>query len=181
MHRKERGFSLPETLLALTACIGLLSLLWLVSSTSLGLTLVSFKTGSMSPTMPTDTVALTVPTPAGEIEVGDVITVQRAGELPITHRVTAIESGTDSAERLLTLRGDANDDDDALPYEVSEAGRVVAWIPGAAPLMSLMTQPSALGLLVIVVGALLIWALFPEKGAYTSTARTGRAAHRRTA
>ena len=49
-----------------------------------------FKTGSMSPTITAGSVALVREIPASEINVGDVVTVDREDALPVTHRVTSI-------------------------------------------------------------------------------------------
>src|SRR5699024_9758793 len=109
-----------------------------------GATLITFRTGSMAPTMPQGALAVTVPVRASELEVGDVITVQRAGEtMPVTHRIIEIEPVQQRAAhaadiraaapglgapdlssphaRQITMQGDDNTTADHLPYALTDA------------------------------------------------------------
>ena len=77
----------------------------------MGITLMMFSTGSMSPTIPAGSVAIVQEGPASEIEVGDVVTVDLGDLLPVTHRVTSVEPGAVDDQRIITMRGDANEQD----------------------------------------------------------------------
>ncbi len=69
---------------------------WSGSRFFFNVTLMMFKTGSMSPTIPAGSVALVREIPASEIQVGDVVTVARPDALPVTHRVTSVADGPTS-------------------------------------------------------------------------------------
>lgn len=123
-------------------------------------TLIMFKTGSMEPTIPTGSLAVVHQIPASEIEVGDVVTVDRAGELPVTHRVTSV-SGS-GATRTITMRGDANPTDDSAPYVVSTVRIVWLSFPGWANIVVLFSNPVVLGALTLGATTLVTWAFWPR-------------------
>ena len=103
-----------------TACVVLVPLAFFFD-----ISLILFKTGSMGPTIPAGSMAVVREIPASEVHVGDVITVDRTPLPPITHRVVDIANGG-GPTRLLTLRGDANETNDAAPHAVSHV-RLVEW------------------------------------------------------
>jgi len=111
------------------------------------LSFVEFRSGSMAPEYPTGTVALVRDVPASDVHVGDVVTVDRAGQLPITHRVVAAATGRDGITTL-RLRGDANAAADPKPYRVSDVRLVEASMPDASRTVAIV------GGVVIVVGLL---------------------------
>ncbi len=87
------GRLVRDILLAAAAVGGAACLVFALLAFTGGYSLMMFKTGSMSPTIPAGSVALVQRIPASEIVVGDVVTVDRAGTLPITHRVTSVGEG----------------------------------------------------------------------------------------
>ena len=123
-------------------------------------TLIMFKTGSMSPTIPTGSLALVREIPASEIQVGDVVTVEREGALPVTHRVTSVAGS--GAARQITLRGDANAVDDPAPYEVTSVRLVIASVPQLAYAVVWMSNPFVLGGIAIAAGLLVTWSFWPH-------------------
>lgn len=158
---------------------------WFAFSALSGATLITFRTGSMSPTMPQGALAVSLPVSASEIEVGDVITVQRAGEsLPVTHRVVKIGEIEDRAAnaadiraaapgagppdlsspgaREIVMQGDDNDTPDHLPYAITDARRVVFSLPFVGTILMMLQTPIATGALVVLVGALVVWAFWPK-------------------
>lgn len=158
---------------------------WFAFSALSGATLITFRTGSMSPTMPQGALAVSLPVSASEIEVGDVITVQRAGEsLPVTHRVVKIgeieDRSANAADiraaapgagppdlsspgaREIVMQGDDNDTPDHLPYAITDAHRVVFSLPFVGTILMLLQTPIATGALVVLVGALVVWAFWPK-------------------
>lgn len=136
---------------------------WVVFSTVTGATLLTFHTGSMSPTIPQGSLAIAVEVQAHEVEVGDVLTVQRGeGLFPVTHRVVEIRDRGTSARELI-LQGDDNRVPDARPYLVDEAHRVVVSVPRAGDVLARVLSPIGMTLLVAVAGALVMWALWPER------------------
>lgn len=152
----------------LVACVGVAGgvcvVAWLVAR-ALGLSLVVLTTGSMSPTIPAGGVAVTREVPADELMAGDVVTVPRPGaDLPVTHRVVAVDDVADGSEaRSLTLRGDANDTDDRAPYVVTEAERVVVSAPSGGALLAAVTSPTGRGAVVVLVGLCVVVAFWPTR------------------
>lgn len=168
--RAGRLLGMAATVLLIVAAIGLAC--WLVFSAATGATLITFRTGSMAPTMPQGSLAVSLPVDAAEIEIGDVVTVPRhADGVPVTHRVVEVR-GSDTAsaatplaqnERELVLKGDDNDTVDMRPYVVAEARRVLFAVPGMGAGITLLQSPPVMGALVIGAGALTAWAFWPRK------------------
>lgn len=145
---------------------------WFAFAATTGATLITFRTGSMAPTMPQGSVAVALPIAAADIAVGDVVTVQRAGEpLPVTHRVTEVRRAENASgdepmpagARELILKGDDNETVDFLPYLVTHAKRVVFAIPGAGNTLMLLQSPIGMGAMTIVAGGLATWAFWPKR------------------
>lgn len=162
-----------SALLSLAAIGGLVCIVFVVLAVVFHITLIMFKTGSMSPTIPTGSLAVVQEVAGSDIRVGDVVTVDRQGALPITHRVTsvtALEPGTVS----LTLRGDANPTEDPAPYVVSTARRVLFSVPGLAYAVAAMSNPIALGGITMGAAGIVTWAFWPreERGRGRRRART---------
>lgn len=148
----------------LLAIVGVVVACWFIFSLATGAQLIVFKTGSMSPTMPTGAAAIVMPVEAGELAVGDVVTVQSHGSsLPVTHRIVAIEpsDAADGAAQL-TLRGDANAENDHEPYVVTDAHRVVFSMPALGTIIGLAQTPIVMGVLVLVVAGLVVRAFWPQ-------------------
>lgn len=171
------------TTLIVVAALGLAC--WFVFSAVGGASLITFRTGSMSPTMPQGAVAVTVPVRAPDIAVGDVVTVQRAGEsTPVTHRVVEIGDIRPRAEneadlrasapgsgppdlssadaRQLVMQGDDNDTPDSLPYALTDARKVIFALPHAGAWLMALQTPAAMGALILLVGAFTVWAFWPR-------------------
>ncbi|MGO1266499.1 MAG: hypothetical protein ACTMIY_07705 [Microbacterium gubbeenense] len=72
-------------LLWLAAAAGLICIVLVILAYAANITLIMFRTGSMEPTIPAGSVAVVQQVDAAAASVGDVVTVDRAGELPITH------------------------------------------------------------------------------------------------
>ena len=169
MHRKGSPRRSPlavlgDALLTLlsiagAACIALVILGWVFD-----LSIMMFRTGSMSPTIPAGSIAVVRAIPATEIGEGDVVTVDRGeGTLPVTHRVTEIlETAGAGDEVTFTMRGDANDVDDPEPYTAAEVRRVMFSVPRAAQVVQWLGSPYVLGGLTLGATALVIWAFWPR-------------------
>lgn len=155
---------LADLLLWIAAIGGVVCIVLVVLAYTAGITLIMFKTGSMSPTIPAGSVAVVQRIPAAEVEVGDVVTVDREGELPVTHRVTTIVPGATDAERVITLKGDANATEDPFPYTVSSVRTVLFSIPGIATVIVAMGNPFVLGGITVAAAVLVVWAFWPRDG-----------------
>ncbi|UYP18327.1 signal peptidase I [Rhodococcus sp. Z13] len=139
-------------------CIGLV-----IAAFFFNISLILFKTGSMSPTIPQGSMSVVQRISADEIKVGDVVTVDREeGELPITHRVIAVYP-QGPGEALIEMKGDANPSPDPGPYRVTEVRKVLWSVPGAASILVWFSDPLILGALTIGAALLVLWAFWPRK------------------
>lgn len=154
--------------IAATLVVGAVLLLgaWFAYSAITGATLITFRTGSMAPTMPQGALAVALPVEAADIEVGDVVTVRRsASDMPVTHRVVEVREPQDpgSSARELVLKGDDNDAADFEPYTVEHARRVLVAVPGWGAALMLLQSPLGMGVLTLAAGALTAWAFWPAR------------------
>lgn len=154
---------LGEAVLWGAALLGALCIVLVLLAVTMNITLIMFRTGSMAPTIPAGSVAIVQRVPAADIAVGDVVTVDRSGELPVTHRVTSVSAGSLDGTRMITMRGDANAVDDPAPYEVSSVRMVLFSIPGIAHAIAALGDPLLLGGLTIAASLLVGWAFWPRK------------------
>jgi signal peptidase len=164
---RRRGLAkiVADVLLWIAAIGGVICIVLVILAYTAGITLIMFKTGSMSPTIPAGSVAVVQRIPASEIEIGDVVTVDRAGDLPVTHRVTSISDGPSPDERVITMKGDANAVADPAPYTVT-SGRIVLFsVPGIATVIVGMGNPFVLGGITIAAAVLVVWAFWPRERA----------------
>lgn len=184
-RRRARPGAIGDALLNVAALGGLACILLVILAVVADISLIMFKTGSMSPTIPAGSLAVVREIPAADVSVGDVLTVDRPGSLPVTHRVTSV-SGTGET-RTITMRGDANDFEDPSPYTISEARRVIFAIPGLAHVVVWFSNPWVLGALTLATSALVTWAFWPREprperasrgrhGVGDAAAKTGAAA-----
>jgi signal peptidase len=149
-----------DVLLWVASIGGVICILLVIAAVFLHITLIMFKTGSMEPTIPTGSLAVVHEIPASEIEVGQIVTVDRPGLLPITHRVTSVKGAGET--RTITLRGDANPTDDAAPYVVNSVREVWTWVPGWASVVVWFSNPLVLGGLTLGATGLVTWAFWPR-------------------
>ncbi|RMI07027.1 signal peptidase I [Cellulomonas triticagri] len=121
-----------DLLLDVGAVVGVLTVVVTVACVALGVRPAVVVSGSMRPEIPVGALTFARTVPAGSVEVGDVVTVPRVrADGLVTHRVVSTEPSEDVAGATrLELQGDANAQPDALPYEVADAGKVVAVVPG---------------------------------------------------
>lgn len=147
---------------SIAAASGVACMVLVVLALTAGITLIMFRTGSMSPSIPAGAVAVVQRVPASSIEIGDVVTVDRSGDLPVTHRVTSVEAGAEEGQRIITMRGDANADDDPFPYEVTSVRIVLFSVPRVATVIAGLGDPRVLGALTLAATVLVVWAFWPR-------------------
>lgn len=152
-----------DVLLTIAAIAGALCILGAVAAAVFHITLILFSTGSMSPTIPAGAVALVREIPAAEARVGDVVTVDRPGALPITHRIVSAQPLADGRVQLV-LRGDANAENDPSPYDVAHVRLVLASVPGGARVIAFFSNPFFLGGATLAATVLVAWAFWPRDG-----------------
>lgn len=165
-NRKGVGAWLGGALLNVLAALGVVCLVLVVLGFAFNVSIVMFKTGSMSPTIPAGSIAFVREIPAQEMEVGDVVTVDRGeSTLPVTHRVITIDDVDGSSGKVtFELRGDANDVKDPEPYTAETVRRVMFSVPGLAPLIQQWRNPFLLGGITIAASLLVVWAFWPRRG-----------------
>lgn len=158
-RRSRRAW--PNVVLAVLAGLGVTAFLTVLVTGLLGYRVALVSTGSMEPAMPAGSAALVHSVTADTVGLGDVVTVDREGALPIVHRVVAIHDPAERGDptRDLTLRGDANPVDDPAPYRVDHVGLVMAVLPGAAPVIDRLRTPWVLGAVLIAVAGVALFAL----------------------
>lgn len=160
VNRLRKGIA--EALLWLAAVAGLICIGLVILAYSMNISLILFRTGSMEPTIPPGSVAVVREIEAHEVEIGDVLTVEREGQLPVTHRVTSVVAGKDDAERVITMQGDANEAEDPYPYVITEASTTLFSIPGLAQPVHQLGNPLVLGSLTLGASLLVGWAFWPR-------------------
>ncbi|WP_245865362.1 signal peptidase I [Rhodococcoides kyotonense] len=127
------------------------------------ITLIMFKTGSMSPQIPAGSLAVVRQVPADSVGVGDVVTVDREGKLPVTHRIVAAETNSQSGITVLELKGDANADADPGLYQVTEVRKVLSSVPGLAHVVVYFSNPYVLGLITLSMATLVVVVFWPRE------------------
>ncbi|CAD5991079.1 S26 family signal peptidase [Agreia sp. COWG] len=153
-----------DAALALAALAGVAAIGWGVATLFFGFSLVTFATGSMAPTIPTGSIALVREVPASQLEIGQVVTLQRGGErLPITHRITDITPNPAVRDGfIISMQGDANAIPDVFPYYVKR-GKVVLWsAAGGQAVSDMIGSPVTLIAITAGAGALVLWAFWPR-------------------
>ncbi|MBP6684938.1 MAG: signal peptidase I [Leucobacter sp.] len=174
---RARG-AVGNALLNIAALGGLVCIVLVLLSAFFNVSLIMFKTGSMSPTIPAGSLAVVREIPAADVQVGDVLTVDRPGMLPVTHRVTSVAGSGQT--RTITMRGDANEAEDPAPYTVTEARLVLASVPNLARVVVWFSNPLVLGGLTIGASLLVTWAFWPRQPGGTVRGR-GHPRHSATA
>lgn len=161
MSRRNMRGRLGNALLNVAALGGTVCIVLVILAFFFQITLIMFKTGSMSPTIPAGSLAVVKKIPASGVKVGDVVTTDRASALPVTHRVTSVSPAEGGAAKI-TMRGDANPTDDPLPYEVQTV-RIVLWsAPELAYTVNAANNPLVLGGLTVVMAGVVTWAFWPR-------------------
>ncbi|CAN5468131.1 hypothetical protein BH10ACT7_BH10ACT7_20570 [soil metagenome] len=153
---------LREAALWVGAAIGTLCLGVAAAAVALGATPLVFRSGSMSPGIPTGSLAVAISTPAERLEVGDIVSVLW-DHTRVTHRLIGTGAIGDGTYRLQT-QGDANPMADARTVVVDRADRVVWSAPGLGFLVEAAGKPQTVFVVGVLVGALLILA-FRRPGA----------------
>lgn len=159
-----------ETALWIAAAVGLIAIALVICAYLFNTSIILFRTGSMEPTIPAGSAALVREIPASEVAVGDILTVDRPDSMPVTHRVTSIEPGDASNERVITMRGDANVSPDPAPYTITKARVLVGSIPGLANPINQLNNPYVLGGVTLAAALLVGWAFWPRNDPPSKTA-----------
>ncbi len=133
---------LRESALWTGALLGLFSLVAGVAVMGFGFTFLIFRSGSMGPEIPTGSLALARTVPAADLADGDVVSVLSVNGARVTHRL--VSSTVRGDEASLILQGDANATPDDEVYLATEAERVVASVPYAGYVLTVLLSPAGL-------------------------------------
>ncbi|MDF3284888.1 signal peptidase I [Gordonia sp. N1V] len=152
---------LENTIMNVLAAAGLVCIVLVIWAFVGNYSLIMFKTGSMSPTIPQGSLARVHQIPASEISVGDIVTVDRETGRPVTHRVTEVHPQADG-HALIAMKGDANPNPDPGMYRVAEVREVVWHAPGLAKGVVWLANPYVLGTITICASLLVLWAFWPR-------------------
>lgn len=152
-----------DVLVNITAVVGTVCIVATIAALFFGVNIAMFKTGSMAPTIPTGSAAVSVRIDADDAQPSDIVTVSRGeGKLPVTHRVVEVMPTGDGGAALI-LKGDANESNDPFPYQVQTVNRVVWSIPGLGTVLARMQQAPMLGVATVFAALLVTWAFWPRK------------------
>lgn len=151
-----------DWLLNILAVGGVVCIALVICAFAFNITLIMFKTGSMSPAIPTGSLAVVQKVSADSVQVGDVVTVDRPGELPVTHRVVTTNALPDSGAMYLELKGDANEYADQGLYQVDEVRKVLWSVPGLARVIVYFSNPYVLGGITLAMAALVVGVFWPR-------------------
>ena len=137
-----------------------------------GATPYTVLTGSMRPGLPPGTLIVVRPVDPKEIRTGDVVTYQLASGEPdvVTHRVVGV-SATAGGEQRFTLRGDANNTNDApiLPEQIR--GSLWYSLPLLGFVNSAITGQQRSWLTWLAIGGLLTYSVVMIVGAWRDKRR----------
>lgn len=172
-HRSGRGGTrrgravlgwLGEILLTVLAIFGVVCVAAVIAAWVFGVNIMMFKTGSMSPGIPAGSIALVREIPAEEAGTGDVVTVSRPGQLPITHRVISNEPDPENPPdgRIIEMKGDDNPLPDPFPYHVSEVQLLFWSQPGWGRVFAQLADPVTLGIVTMLAAVIVTWAFWPR-------------------
>ena len=134
------------------AIVGACCLVVLLASLLFGIRPLIFRSGSMSPTITTGSLAFAHRIPAGQVRVGDIVSVP-VGDTRVTHRVIKVTAADGAVS--LRLRGDANPTPDAQSYRVTTVEKVWFWIPGIGYAVAWLSRPPGIFVLVLYAAVLL--------------------------
>ncbi|PRZ42470.1 signal peptidase I [Antricoccus suffuscus] len=151
-----------ETLLTLAAIMGVICLLGAAAGFFFDIRPLVFRSGSMSPEIKTGALALARQTPASELDVGDIVSVPNAKGVRVTHRLVAIEP-IGGGVYALTMKGDANPENDTEQYLASKADRVMWHQNGLGYVVEEIQKPPYVFGVGVLVGGVLVFSVRTKK------------------
>jgi len=138
-----------STLLNVAAALGAVCLTSVLLVAAFGLTPIVLMSDSMAPAVSAGDLAVARSESAGDVGVGEIVSViSRSGER-VTHRVQAVDPSGSSIQ--LTLKADARAAPDAETYTVTRVDKVIFTVPMVGRLVRHATDPVG-----VVVGGVLV-------------------------
>jgi signal peptidase I len=157
-----------EIALWVVAVLGSVSILAAVAAVGFGVTPLIFRSGSMSPGIPTGSLGLAQRTDAADVEVGDIVSAVWSDGTRVTHRVVGVQDQGNGLVQLET-KGDANEQPDTEHPIVDRVDRVFWSVPEAGYVLQEITKPYWVFGSGVIVGAIVVLALIrprrPEEDA----------------
>lgn len=126
-HLRRLRTRAADLVLTVTALLGVVLASMLVLAVATGVRPIIFRSGSMEPTVATGALGFSRDASAGDLVVGDIVTVTNQDGETVTHRVVSVDKLGERAA--LTLKGDDNPVPDRETYTVSHAPRLWFSIP----------------------------------------------------
>lgn len=166
---RRRGWR--EIALNFGAAAGVVCIVLAAVSIFFGITPLIFRSGSMSPTIGTGALAFAKTVPASDVQEGDIISVENAEGVSITHRVVSIDPSGDDAATVI-LKGDANMQADPLPYSITEVKKVFVHVPTLGYVVSWMSSRVAIFIGGVLAGVLMMLAFGPKRSISDTTQAT---------
>ena len=149
---------LREAALWVTAVLGSISVLAAVGAVAFGITPLIFRSGSMSPDIPTGSLGIAQRTDAADIQAGDIVSVVWSDDTRVTHRVVAVDQ-RDGGFVELETKGDANSAVDTEHPLVDHVDRMLFSLPGAGYVLQEITKPYWVFGSGVVIGAIVMLSL----------------------
>ena len=131
--------------------------------------------GSMAPAIQMGSLVFVSPVPSAEIAAGDVLTYQRDGRRPTTHRVKSVDR--EAPEVYVAMKGDANAAQDPIPVPARWViGRVWLTVPALGYVVWFLSLPTGWVSLMSFLLSLVLAARLRDElaaGAQPAARRTG--------
>lgn len=151
IYKRENKVLRYTSIVIRNICLALL--ITLVAAFAFGYKFLNIVTGSMSPTMPVNTVVIIKEVPMDDVEVGDVVTF-KMGESNVTHRV--VEKTGSGSSVVLKTQGDAAKNQGARETvtKTNYVGTVIFYIPNLGYLLQIIKDN------IIIIVVCIVLALF---------------------
>jgi signal peptidase len=160
---KAIGSFLSSLVLNVLAVLGVVCIIAVICAFAFNITLIMFKTGSMTPAIPQGSLAVVQEVPASSVGVGDIVTIDRESwQLPITHRIISTQPGPDGTT-IIEMKGDANPTPDPTPYQVTTVRKVLWSMPGLAYVIVRVSDPRVMVGITLGAALLVGWAFWPRR------------------
>ena len=169
--RPSIGQRLVDALLSVLAFAGVVCIIAVICAFVFNISLIMFKTGSMSPTIPAGSLAIVREIPASDVRVGDVTTIDRDNQLPVTHRVVAVDPAGGDAYTI-RMKGDANDEEDPYPYTESTVRKVMFSLDGVGMWVAKIQNPKVMAGTTVIMALLVTWVFWPKGSSRNSPSKS---------
>ena len=143
-----------STPITIAAVLGFLCIAATAVLVVFDLTPIVVRSDSMSPEINRGDLVIARDASAGDVEVGDIISVENLAGVRVTHRVATVDPFGSSIQ--FTLKGDANAVPDSQVYNETSVDKVLWTVPNLGYLLGFVTSP--IGILVVgLLVAAILW------------------------